>query len=147
MKRFQYPLFLLLCGLFFVAGCSNNVRVKGKVTLTDGTPVAAGHIVFEQDTFSATGEIKPDGSYTMGSLKATDGLPKGEYVVYFRGATKTGKPVEFQTLSGGGQMVKASIPSLTPVVAIEYTSASTSPLKCNVQKSMTFDIEVPPSGL
>jgi len=146
-KQLQIPLFLTICCLFFFAGCSNNVQVKGKVTLTDDTPVALGQVVFEKEAFSARGEIKPDGSYTMGSLKATDGLPKGEYTVYITGATQTGKPVTFKTLGGGGQMTTTSIPTLTPVIAKEYTSASTSPLKCNVQKSMTFDIQVPPSGL
>ncbi|MCL2624670.1 MAG: hypothetical protein FWD31_13495 [Planctomycetaceae bacterium] len=147
-KRFSFLLLLLLaCCLFSFVGCSDKVKVKGKVTLTDGTPVGCGQVVFETSTFSASGEIKQDGTYVMGSLKANDGLPKGEYIVYIRGATQTGKQVEFQTLGGDGRMTTMSIPSLTSVVALEYTSASTSPLKCPVQKSMTFDIEVPPSGL
>ena len=146
MKRFRSPLFLIACSLSLLVGCSNNVQVKGKVTLTDGTPVARGHVIFEQGAFAAQGEIQPDGSYKMGSLKATDGLPKGEYVVYIRGATQTGKPVEGKSLGGGGKMVSMSINLLDSVVAKDYTSGSTSPLKCNVQGSMTFDIEVPPAG-
>jgi hypothetical protein len=35
---------------------------------------------------------------------------------------------------------------LTPVVALRYTSASTSTLRCNVTGSMTFDIVVEPFG-
>jgi len=145
IKRFQYFLLPALCCLILFTGCSNKVQVRGKVTLDDGTPVASGQVVFEQAAFAASGEIKPDGSYVMGSLKATDGLPRGEYVVYIRGASQTGKSVEFKTFGGGGQMMTMSIPSLNSVVALEYTSASTSPLKCNVQKSMTFNIEVPPA--
>jgi len=145
IKRFQYLLFLLLSCLFLFTGCSDKVQVKGKVTLSDGNPVGIGHVVFDKGDFAARGEIKSDGSYTMGSLKATDGLPKGEYTVYITGATQTGKSVEFKTFGGGGQMGSMSIPSLTPIIAREYTSATTSPLKCNVQKSMTFDIEVPPA--
>jgi len=146
LKRSQYLLFLLLFCLVLLTGCSDKVQVKGKVTLDDGTPVTLGHVVFEKEAFSANGEIKSDGSYTMGSLKATDGLPRGEYIVYITGATQVGQAVEFKTFGGGGQMGSMSIPSLTPVIAQEYTSASTSPLKCNVQKSMTFNIEVPPAG-
>ena len=147
MKRFQSPLFLIACSFFLLVGCSNNAQIKGKVTLTDGTPVARGHVIFEQGAFAAQGEIQPDGSYTMGSLKATDGLPKGEYVVYIRGATQAGNAVNFQTLGADGKMTTMSIPSLDSVVAKDYTSGTTSPLRCNVQKSMTFDIEVPPAGM
>jgi len=144
-KQCRYLPVLILCFPFLFVGCSDHVRVKGKVTLTDGTPVGLGHVVFEKNDFSASGEIKQDGSYTMGSFKATDGLPRGEYTVYIRGATVTGQPVEFRTMGGGGQMQTMSIPSLEPIIAREYTSGSTSPLRCNVQKSMTFDIEVPPA--
>jgi len=145
-KRFRCLPVLMFCFPFLFVGCSDHVQVKGKVTLTDGTPLGVGDVVFEKQDFAATGMIKNDGSYTMGSLKATDGLPKGEYTVYVRGATQTGKAVEFQSMGGGGQMQRMSIPSLEPIIAKEYTSASTSPLKVNVQKSMTYDIEVPPVG-
>lgn len=143
-KQFQYLLFLAVCCLLFT-GCSDQVQVKGKVMLTDGTPIARGQVIFERDAFSASGDIQPDGSYVMGSLKANDGLPKGEYVVYVRGATETGKSTEFRSVGPDGKPVTSSIPSLTSVVAKEYTSASTSPLKCDVQKSMTFNVEVPPA--
>jgi hypothetical protein len=140
IKRFQFLPLPVLCCLFLLTGCSSgNVQVKGKVTLTDGTPVACGEVVFEQKTFAANGHIQPDGSYELGSLKANDGLPKGEYVVYIRRATRGSDPV------GQGNMVPMS--AFTPVIAKAYTSVSDSPLRCNVQKSMTFDIEVPPSGL
>ena len=137
---------ILLCLVVVFAGCSKNKQVKGKVLLTDGTPVARGHVVFTNDVFSANGEIKGDGSYVMGSLKANDGLPPGEYTVYITGATQMGKSVEFQTLGPGGKMQKSTIPSLTPVIAEKYTSAETSDIKCKVEKSMTFDIKVEPAG-
>ncbi len=144
MKYISVSVAVLILAL---VGCSNKVQVKGTVKLKDGTPVTLGHVVFEKDSFAANGEIKEDGSYVMGSLKANDGLPVGEYKVYITGATKTGKAVEFQTLGADGKMQKNSIPSLTPVIAKQYTSGSTSPLKCDVKKSMTYDIEVEPSGL
>ena len=138
---------VMLCFVMAFAGCSGHKQVKGKVTLTDGTPIGRGHVVFEKEGFSANGEIKEDGSYVMGSLKANDGLPPGEYTVYITGATKVGKNVSFQTLGGGGQMQTVSIPSLTPIIAKKYTSAQTSDLRCKVEKSMTFDISVEPYGL
>jgi hypothetical protein len=115
--------------------------------LTDGTPLARGEVIFERDVFSARGDIQPDGSYVMGSLQANDGLPKGEYVVYIRGATEVGEAGQVRSLGGGGQTSMVSIASMTPIIALEYTSGSTSPLKCNVQKSMTYDINVEPSGM
>jgi hypothetical protein len=147
MKRFQFFPLLILCCLFLFTGCSDKVQVKGKVTLTDGTPLARGQVIFEQDAFSARGDILSDGTYVMGSLKSNDGLPKGEYVVYISGATEVGGSFEFTTMGGGGQAVTTSMPSLTPVIALKYTSGSTSPLRCNVTKSMTWDIEVPPAGM
>lgn len=132
---------LLLC-----AGCGQNVSVKGKVKLTDGTPVGRGQVVFENAQFSARGDIKDDGSYVLGSLKADDGLPPGEYTVYITGATQAGESVSGQVRGGGGVIQTITIPSLTPIIAAKYTSASTSDLKCNVNKSMTFDITVEPAG-
>ena len=138
---------ILLCLVAVLTGCSENKQVKGKVMLTDGTPVARGHVVFEKDGFSANGEIKEDGSYVMGSLKANDGLPPGEYTVYITGATQMGEGMSFQSMGGGGQTQTMTIPTLTPVIALIYTSAETSPLRCNVTKSMTYDINVEPSGM
>jgi len=136
----------LLCLVVIFTGCSDNVKVKGKVTLTDGTPLALGEVIFERDTFSARGDIKSDGTYVMGTLKENDGVPKGEYVVYIRGATSVGESGQVRSLGGGGQSNMISIASMIPIIAKEYTSASTSPLRCNVEKSMVYDIEVPPSN-
>ena len=139
--------FVVVVAVICAAGCSGNKQVKGKVTLTDGTPVTRGDVVFDKGTFSARGEIKPDGSYVMGSLKENDGVPPGEYTVYITGATQTGNSITVQSLGGGGQMQTLSIPTLTPVIADRYTSAEKSDLKCNVTKSMTFDIKVDPAGM
>jgi len=136
---------ILLCFVVICAGCSKNKQVKGKVTLTDGTPVGRGHVVFEKEGFSANGEIKEDGSYVMGSLKANDGVPVGDYTVYITGATQIGQSVQFQSRGADGRMMMSSIPSLTPIIASKYTSAETSDLKCQVKKSMTFDIQVEPA--
>jgi len=54
--------------------------------------------------------------------------------------------VELITFGGGGQMGAISILSLSPIIAREYTSASTSPIECKVHKSTTYNIEIPPAG-
>jgi len=135
--------------MLLLTGCSDHAQISGTVTLTDGTPVARGHVVFENDTISARGEIQPDGSFRMGTRSATDGVPRGEYTVYLTGATQVGQAVEGRIMSGGALSglgtETVSIPSLTPVVAIEYTSGSTSPLRFTAERSATFDIVVPPN--
>jgi hypothetical protein len=137
----------MVCLAVVLTGCSGNKQVKGKVTLTDGTPLVRGHVVFEKEGFSARGEIQPDGTYVMGTLKDDDGVPAGEYTVYFTGATQAGENITVETVGAGGKPLSMSMPSsFTPVVAVRYTQAETSDLKCNVTKSMTYDIEVEPFG-
>lgn len=140
-----FVVFLVLCSL---VGCSGYKQVKGKVTLTDGTPLGNGRVVFEKEGFAATGEIKSDGSYVMGSKKDNDGVPPGAYTVYVTHVMKTGQDVEVSTGVGAdGSATKMRIPSLTPIVAPKHRSAETSDIKCDVKKSMTFNFQVEPSGL
>jgi hypothetical protein len=66
-------------------GCSGGgtVPVTGKVTLTDGTPVTAGHVEFstEDMKMSSSGEIGEDGTYTLSTYGQDDGCPPGKYRV------------------------------------------------------------------
>ena len=72
-----------------MVGCSDNVSLKGKVIYSDDkSPVPIGTICFETDTFMARGDLKPDGTYTAGSLNKSDGLPRGTYRVYVADARK-----------------------------------------------------------
>ena len=150
IKRFRCLSLLALCFPLLFIGCSDNVQIRGTVTLTDGTPVTLGSVIFENEnaTFSARGDIQSDGSFRMGSQSERDGLPRGEYVVYISGAMQTGSPVQVQSISGGvgGLVTEAiSMPTFTPMIAPEYTSGSTSPLRFTVERSATFDIVVPPN--
>jgi len=62
----------------------------GKVVFSDdGSPVPIGTVCFETDTYFARGDLKPDGTFVVGSLKANDGLPSGKYRVYISGAQKS----------------------------------------------------------
>jgi hypothetical protein len=74
---------LLLTG---AAGCgSGPYPVRGTVTLEDGTKVTSGTVIFEtrdaEKPVAARGEIKPDGSYELGTHKPGDGAPAGVYRV------------------------------------------------------------------
>ncbi len=128
-----------------ISGCSGKRQVKGKVQLTDKTPVGAGQVIFEKEGFIATGTIREDGSYEMGTLKDNDGVPPGDYTVYISGANKPGKGVQFRSTGADGKMTTSTLATFEPIIAKKYTSASTSDLKCKVDKSMTFDITVEPA--
>ena len=126
-------------------GCSDQKQIKGKVTLLDGTPLANGRVIFEKEGFNASGEIQKDGSYIMGTLKHNDGVPKGEYLVYVTGATKHDKTFEMKTYTVDMKPTTVTMPSFEPVVSKKHSSPYTTDIKCNVNKSMTFDFSVEPA--
>src|SRR5262245_27281006 len=70
---------------FAVGGCGNQTYfpVSGTVSYKDGTPVTAGLVIFEpaNQKISARGEIKPDGSFQLGTHGDNDGAMEGEYKV------------------------------------------------------------------
>ena len=73
--------------LLLIAGCGTNVSMKGKVTFEDdGSPLTKGQVVFSTPTFQASGELKEDGSFVIGSQRSNDGLPPGTYKVAIFGA-------------------------------------------------------------
>lgn len=75
--------------LTLIAGCGNNVLLTGKVTFSDdGSPLNAGTLLFDNGTTNARANIQPDGTFTVGTLKASDGLSPGEYRVCIAGAIK-----------------------------------------------------------
>lgn len=144
--------FAIIAVIFLTAGCSKNARVSGKVTFPDGSPLTVGKVTFETANYVASGTLKEDGTYTIGSLSDRDGLPPGQYQVYIAGAMKQGGSTNMNvpTASGSGPRATTSVamPVFMPVVAQKYTKASTSGITCDVKKSMTFDFTVePPPGL
>jgi len=72
-----------------ISGCSDNVSLKGTVTFSDdGSPLNCGTIILDDGKHNARGNIESDGTFVMGSLKANDGLPPGEYKVCIAAAIK-----------------------------------------------------------
>ena len=78
----------VLCVMVFLAsGCGQNVPVRGKVTFSDNQePVTVGMVFFENDQMQARGKINEDGTYRLGTLTETDGIPPGTYRVFVGGA-------------------------------------------------------------
>lgn len=90
MSRVRCELWLALAILGLVAGCGSGVKarlykVTGTVKLASGQPLTSGTIYFDSDKFNAYGQIQPDGSFTLTTLRPDDGAPVGTYRVYLSG--------------------------------------------------------------
>lgn len=135
---------VILCAV----GCSEKVKVSGKVTFPDGSPLTVGKVTFETATFVASGTLREDGTYALGTLSERDGIPPGLYKVYVAGAMRQmgTQQVNVPTASGNGgqEMASKSMPIVVPAVAPKFTKADTSGITCEVKKSMTFDFRVEP---
>ena len=82
-------LLVSLLSLLALTGCSDMVKLKGKVVYSDdGSPLTTGMVCFETDTYNARGELSSDGTFEMGSYKDNDGLPPGTYRVFISNALK-----------------------------------------------------------
>jgi hypothetical protein len=140
--------------LAVTCGCRDSgprrVAVHGKVTY-HGKPVPSGSLCFSRinssgsDTLTrpATGELTPDGSYTMQTFGKNDGVLPGEYAVtivavdYSRAADVS--------RSGGKPMSKQEIQSQL-LVPLKYGARETSGLKATVPADatgpLTFDFDL-----
>jgi len=133
MKKFCA--ILTICVLLSVlVGCGGHVGISGKVTYSDdGSPLTVGTVVFRNGNLISRGNIQSDGTYTMGSRSAADGLPQGNYQVYVFGAEK----VLVQ-----GNPNKGIDPVTEPLIDAKYTNPETSGLSVEVKKSTRFDFKV-----
>ena len=123
--------FILLLLLAAVCGCSDRVRVTGRVTFSDGSPLTVGEVRFVNDKMVFSGTLKQDGSYELGSGGSANGIVLGKYNVSIEYA---GVPGETKP----GQMY----PEQIPLVAAKYADYATSGISCEVKGSMTFNITV-----
>ena len=141
MKHLSISLVLFLCVLV-VAGCNRNVKVTGKVTFPDGKPLSTGQVVFENEKISAIGKLSEDGSYTLGTDKENNGLPRGKYRVFITGAVTYGEAPPLPTdMYGRRTSVSPLAPSIT-LIDRKYLSVETSGLEVDIQGARTYDIKV-----
>ena len=139
---------VVIAAVICAAGCSNKVKVSGKVTFPDGSPLTVGKVAFETESFVATGTLKEDGTYVLGTDSERDGIPPGVYKVYVAGAMQQigtqDMNIPTASASGGQERTTMAMPMFVPAVAPKYTKADTSGITCEVKKSRTFDFEVEP---
>ena len=113
------PLLLLGggCGPSDGVQSAETVPVKGKVTY-QGKPLSKGVVTFEPAHHRrvATGDIGPDGTFELTTLKKGDGAAPGKHRV---------------SVSGTGPTAKAEL------VPKKYTEANTSKVEVEVTKDKT----------
>jgi hypothetical protein len=90
MSRVRWGLWLAMLAIICLGGCGSGVKarlykVTGTVKFADGQPVTSGTIYFDSNQFNAYGQIQPDGSFTLTTLRPNDGAPAGTYRVYLSG--------------------------------------------------------------
>jgi hypothetical protein len=122
----------LALGLAGCGGGSGTVPVRGTVTYK-GKSVPSGTVTFIPDAGPhATGEIGPDGSYTLTTYKAGDGAVPGSYKVVV---------VAMEDTSNRLPEERASLPP--PIVPTKYTSVATTDLTAQVKDGEnTIDFEL-----
>ncbi|MDR1383946.1 MAG: carboxypeptidase-like regulatory domain-containing protein [Planctomycetaceae bacterium] len=126
MTNILFWVFFLMT--FAIVGCGNP-GVRGKVVYSDDkSPLPRGVVNFVKDGFIARGQIDSNGNYVIGSKRAGDGLPAGEYKVYITGTSR-----EINPNLGGG---------LERIINPKYEQPTTSGLELSVKGSQTFNIEV-----
>ena len=130
-------LILVLC-----VGCGKNVPLKGKVLDKDGNPITVGMVNFVSEQGLSRAKIRSDGSYVVGTLKETDGLPPGKYKVYITGAVLTVPSQRPARPDSMGQLIPP-MPDLRDLVARQYTSEASTPIVCEVPvKGNHYDVIV-----
>ncbi|MGL6195794.1 MAG: hypothetical protein ACRC2T_13340 [Thermoguttaceae bacterium] len=132
--------------LLFSVGCSNNVKVSGKVLLDNGDPVTKGLVIFENEKVSGTSDIKSDGSYNIGLTKPGEGIPPGTYAIAIQATGTMSQAVMGGSMDDpiGGYMPQVT--GGTSQVDRKYETSRTSGLTITVEKGkkMQHDITVSP---
>ena len=142
---------VLLLAVVPFAGCSKNVPLKGTVVFSDdGSPITDGVICFTDGKNTARGNIEADGSFEMGFVGMRDGLPPGQYKVYFwgvgmsggiSGSTPADGPMEMDAM--GNLRPVQGMTMRTHVIDPKYNDADTSGLAYEItSKTRTLEIRV-----
>ena len=139
--KIAYLLFVLV----LVVGCGKgHVPLKGKVTFSDdGSPLTTGTVNFVNGSFQARAPLQPDGTYTVGTYQAADGLPPGKYSVYVAGAVKViGEEKSNSSASMTGDIIGGGMPITEPLIHEKFSSATTSGLEFEAGSTKSFDFKV-----
>ena len=125
---------LLCVSLIAVCGCGGNPRVHGTITFENGEPLKSGLLVYESQKGAFYGDVQSNGTYSMGTTKNGQGIPLGEYSIYFQTAhAETGRDEDNR-------------PHYSPLLADKFYAPDTSGLTCTVKGRTRFDFQVTAPG-
>ena len=138
MKHFNVIATMVVASVALVlTGCNrggspNMVKIRGTVTY-NGQPLTQGTVVYVPqgaEGRQARGEIQPDGSYVLTSLKDGDGAQQGDYVITVVSLKPhPGEPTTREEIERtGGRIVRES------AIPDKYSNPATSGLADNVTK-------------
>jgi len=132
-----------------LAGCGPTVRmhpVKGTVRFAGGEPLSKGKVVVDSPDGkrSSWGALRADGSFVMGTLTSSDGLPAGTYQVYFHDVM-TEPPVDESSAPGGMAGSKPTVAFVPkPLVHAKFLKKETAGISFEVPKQLDWEITVEP---
>jgi hypothetical protein len=128
----------LSLSLLISSGCGGSGfnKIKGKVSFADGSPLTVGKIVAEspEHRVTATGYIKPDGTFEMGTATSNDGVPPGTWQIAIVGAVE--QPIVYPdrpNLNAG---------KVKQLIKDTYANKNTSGITFKVPEQVTWEISV-----
>jgi hypothetical protein len=127
----------LALSLLSLTGCGRRDLhpVTGKVRFPDGSPVTTGRVVVDYGIGSkhgGWGYIKPDGTFTLGSLTQTDGVRAGTVRV----------AITFAYSIDGNSGSDPTAAKLKPLVHPRFESPENSGLTFEIPRQTQWDIVV-----
>ena len=139
----------VLCAVFLVSfastlvGCwqPRQVKVSGRVTFADGTPLTYGQVCFSDGYYLGRGDLDENGEYELRIFRKNDGIPPGVYQAYITCAIR---------LEADDSRASRGNPGLAKLVMLidrQYMTERTSGWVCEVDKKhKRFDFTVYPPG-
>jgi hypothetical protein len=150
LKSNSIPPIAFLC-IAFAGGCGSKypetAPVEGKIT-AGGAPVTTGRISFYPTSGArlSSGEIQPDGSYSLTTFKPNDGALLGSHRVTIT-STKVVGPQTAKSIQDESQTPVSSLGHLVWLVDEKYSEQSTTVLQTEVKSgSNTIDFNLPGSA-
>jgi len=126
------------------SSCSDVIKVHGKVTYPDGTPVTHGCVTFECGQELALGMLDKSGNYRLGRFKDGDGIKPGSYSIWLTGTNIT-EAQSPEAMRSGFNTTTSS--TTTATVHKKFTSKATSNLTFEAKpggpKTFNFVVEKP----
>jgi hypothetical protein len=124
-------------GMLALAGCGRRDLhpVSGTVRFPDGSPLTTGRVVLDygpQAYRGGWGYIKPDGTFTIGSLTQTDGVRAGTVRVAITLASK----------ADGEPGTDGIITKLKPLIHARFAHPDTSGLSFEIPRQTKWEIVV-----